>query len=157
MFESQLKRMITIVFRIFTSMCSYEFLSFCCRLIWIVILIIIVGIDFVLFWIVIELDGSFEDKKYVILFLAASAPVFAIGACIVNFDRNNNLFSKNTSTEDLLCVQNLSLAWNCPFSKIQIKCKILHNRIIKCLHHSWLWKSRYKNVLLWMYYWHPKS
>ena len=97
--------MITIAQRIFTSMCSYDFWNFCCKLIWIIALIAIVGIDFVLLWVVTYYDGNFEDIKYGIIFLAASIPVFVIGACIVNFNTNNKLISKNTSTEDAIFIQ----------------------------------------------------
>ena len=101
----QLKQMLIIAEKIFISMCSYDFWSFCCKLIWIVTLILIVGIDFVLLWVVTYYDGNFEDIKYGIIFLAASTPVFVIGACIVNFNTNNKLISKNTSTEDAIFIQ----------------------------------------------------
>ena len=71
-------------------------------------MIVIVGIDFVLLWVVTYYDGNFEDIKYGIIFLAASTPVFVTGACIVNFNRNNNLLSKNTLTDDELFIQNQS-------------------------------------------------
>ena len=68
-------------------------------------MIVIVGIDFVLLWVVTYYDGNFEDIKYGIIFLAASTLVLVIGACIVNLNRNNNMFSKNTSTEDAIFIQ----------------------------------------------------